>query len=64
MSRARAGRTAQTARFWDALSEIQDPEMQTIERVMFTNALLGKPMKNSTVSQKKKNGNWMSSTLW
>jgi hypothetical protein len=41
------------------LDEIQDPEMQTIERVMFTNVLLGKPMKSSIVSIKKKNTNSM-----
>jgi hypothetical protein len=41
------------------LSDIQDEEMQTIERVMFTNALLGKPMKQSIVSVKTKNNNSM-----
>lgn len=44
------------------LAEIQDPEMQTIERVMFINALLGKPMRVSVVSQKKKNDNYMMMT--
>lgn len=42
------------------LDEIQDPEMQTIERVMFTQVLLGKPMRSSVVSRKTKNSNWMS----
>jgi tetratricopeptide (TPR) repeat protein len=42
------------------LDDIQDPEMQTIARVMFTNALLGKPMRTSVVSQKKKSRNFMS----
>jgi len=42
------------------LADIQDEEMQTIERVMFTNALLGKPMKQSIVSVKTKNNNSMS----
>ena len=42
------------------LADIQDEEMQTIERVMFTNALLGKPMNQSIVSVKKKGQNNMS----
>lgn len=42
------------------LNDIQDEEMQTIERVMFANALLGKPMKQSIMRVKKKNQNSMS----
>ena len=39
------------------LQEIKDPDIRTLESIMFPRALLGLPMKRVTVVEKKKEGN-------
>jgi len=42
------------------LKEIKDPDIRTVESIMFAQSLLGIPMKRTVVMEKTKNGNWFS----
>lgn len=44
------------------LKEIKDPEIRTVQSIMYARALLGMPMKQTTVVEKRKNMNRWSST--
>jgi hypothetical protein len=42
------------------LKEIKDPDVRTVESIMFAQSLFGIPMKRTVVMEKTKKGNWFS----
>lgn len=47
-------------RTMNILKEIKDPDIRTVESIMFAQSLFGIPMKRTVVMEKTKNGNWFS----